>query len=354
VGKMTEKDITIKGYELCTPKFGGTIQYEHVYDYEIIDILFKTILKLEKANRKYKNDTVSINLGDFKQSNDANMVEGHFITARHGKKQIQIDIDTQDEIGTIEKHHGVENKVYFMIDRRTGLLLVQEDFNKVFTRKLLHTFLHSHKDLIYPYIDEYNKINKKSGLIIHKRSCYRLINLKPINFLEKLKEFRKIKTATLTLDSTTEKGKVDISQMLDNELDTNGIDEYDLEIKIKNKSGRNMVSVFEKYFQSIIEQQKYDSYSIEGELENGKQKKITPDTITRDFYSKVNHNTNGEPSMDDTFNQMSRIISNNNPLRGKTSTPNSTMVGENIDVEMAIDKKILQREEDTTGQQQTS
>ncbi|MFI8493316.1 hypothetical protein ACIGC1_10455 [Peribacillus butanolivorans] len=351
---MTKKTLTIKGYEFCTPKFAGDKQFEHVYDYELMDLLFASILKLDKSTRKYKNDTVSINLGDFKQSSDANIVEGHFITARHGRRQTQIDIDTQDEIGTIEKHHGVENRVYFMLDRRTGLLLVQEDFNKVFTRKLLHTFLHSHKELIYPYIDEYNKINKEKPLVIHKRSCYRLVNLKPINFIEKLKEFKKIKTATLTLDSTTEKKAIDVSKMLDAELDNNGIDEYDLEIKIKNKSGMAMVKVFEKYFESIIEQQKYDSYAIEGELENGKQKKITPDTITRDFYDSVNHNSNGEPSMEDIFKAMTKVISRNNPLSGKLATPNSTMVGENSDVERAIQEKILQRQQDSTSQQETS
>jgi hypothetical protein len=351
---MVVKNVTIKGYELSTPKFGGNIQYEKVYDYELIDLMFKTILRLDKKVRKHKDDTVSINLGDFKQSSDANLVEGHFITARHGKKQTQIDIETQEEVGTIEKHHGVENKVFFMIDRRTGLLLVQEDFNKVFTRKLLHTFLHSHKDLIYPYIEEYNELNKENGLVIHKRSCYRLVNLKPINFLEKLKEFKKIKSATLTLDSTTEKKAVDVSQMLDKELGNNGIEEYDLEIKIKNKSGRTMVNIFEEYFQKIIELEKYDSYSIEGELENGKQKKITPETITRDYFIKVNHNSNGEASIEDLAREMSKIISHNNPITEKTSTPNSLMVGDNKNVEMAIQKKLLQRHEDSAGQQETS
>ncbi|PEJ35947.1 hypothetical protein CN689_05675 [Peribacillus butanolivorans] len=348
------KNITLKGYEFCTPKFGGDVQYEKVYDYELMDILFKSILKLDKSKRKYKNDIVSINLGDFKQSNDANIVEGHFITARHGKKQTQIDIDSWDEIGTIEKNHGVESRVYFMIDRRTGLLLVQEDFNRVFTRKLLHTFLYSHKELIYPYIDEYNKINKKNKLTIHKRSCYRLINLKAINFLETLKEFKKIKTATLTLDNTTEKNSVDVSMILDRELKKNGIDDYDLEIKIKNKSGLNMVKVFELYFESIIEQQKYDSYAIEGELNTGKQKKITPDSITRDFYIKIEHNSNGEPSMGEIFEEMTRIISKDNPIEGKKTTPNSTMVGENKDVEMAIQERIIQRNKDSFGQQKTS
>lgn len=351
---MAVKNITIKGYEFCTPKFAGDRQFEKVYDHELIDTLMKAILRLSKGARKYKNDTVSLNLGDYRQSSDANIMEGYFITARHGKRQTQIDIESQEEVGIIERHHGVENQVYFMVDSRTGLLLVQDDFNKVFTRKLLHTFLHSHKDLIYPYIDEYNRINRAKPLVIHKRSCYRLVNLKPINFMEKLREFRTIKTAILTLDNTTEKQEVDVSRMLDNELEQNGIDDYDLEIKIKNKSGLGMVTIFENYFESIIEQQKYDSYAIEGILEGGKQKKITPDTITRDFYVGVEHNSNGEPSMQEIYNEMARIILRDNPLQGKGSTPNSTMVGDNDDVQMAIQRNILEREQDSTGQQETS
>ncbi|PED17647.1 hypothetical protein [Bacillus toyonensis] len=342
----------IKAYEFSTPKFGGNVQYEHVYDYELIDTLFTAILKLDKSQRKYKDETVSINLGDFKQSNDPNMVEGHFITAKHGIKRTHIDIETQEEIGTIEKTHGVENKVYFMIDRRTGLLLVQDDFNKVFSRKLLSTFLYSHKKIIYPYIDKYNEINKDNGLTIHKRSCYRLTTLPPVNFFDKLKEFTKVKTATLTLDSTTQTR--DVSKVLDSELEGNGIKEYDLEIKIKNKTGRSLVKVFEKYFAAIIEQQKYDSYAIEGVLKNGKSKKITPDTITRDFDTDVRFNSHGEPSIEDIFNGMTTIINKKNPISQKTATLNSTMVGENKDVEVAIEKEILQRNQDQAGQIKTS
>lgn len=348
---MTTKNVTIKAYEFCTPKFGGDIQYEQVYDHELIDKLFESILKLEKPKRKYKNETVSINLGDFKQSYDANIVEGHFITARHGKRQTHIDIDTQEEIGKIEKHHGVENEVYFMIDRRTGLLLVQEDYNKVFTRKLLHTFLHSHKEIIYPYIEKYNDINKEAISKIHKRSCYRLMTLPPIDFLEKLKGFKKIKSATLTLDDATEKRNVDVSSILDKELEQNDIEDYDLEIKIKNKTGGSMVKVFEKYFSAIIEQQKYDSYSIEGELKNGKTKKISPETVTRDFYISVVFNSNGEPSIQDVFRGMEKIILRENLLPSKTSTPNSIMVGENSEVEEKIKKIIASKNENKASEE---
>ncbi|MTW85638.1 hypothetical protein F3157_08175 [Virgibacillus dakarensis] len=349
---VTVNTTTIKAYEFTTPKFAGDIQYEHTYDNEILDLLFSSILQLNKANRKYKNDTVSLNLGDFKQSS-ANIMEGYFITARHGVRRSQIDIDTQEEVGTIESYHGVEYKVYFMIDRITGLLLVQDDFNKVFSRKLLLSFLHTHKDIIYPYIEKFNELNSGNPFVIHKRSCYRLQTLPPINFMDKLREFTTVKSAVLTLDHSTEKSQVDVSQKLDEELEDNEIEDYDLEIKIKNKTGRSMVRTFERYFESIIEQQKYDSYAIEGVLANGKTKRITPDTITRDFFAQVRYNANGEASMDDIFGRMTDIINNENPLRDKGGTPNIIPVGENSDVESAIQRKITSRNQNTEDQQQT-
>lgn len=351
---VVKKTITIKGYELCTPKFAGDKQYEEVYDSELIDTLLMAILGLNKSQRKYKNDTDSINLGAYGQSEDANIMEGYFLTAKHGMKRTQIDIDSQVEVGTIPRNHGIENKVYFMIDKRTGLLLVQQDFNRVFTRKLLHTFFHYHKGLVYPYIEKYNKVNASNKLEIHKRSCYRLKTLQPIDFFQKLNEFRHIKSAILTLDNTTDKDDVDVSKILDKELDDNGIGEYDLEIKIKNKSPMGMVKVFEKYFETVMEQQKYDSYAIEGILHNGKSKKISPDTLTRDFFADVDFNVNGEPSMSQVYSGMSNIILYDNPLKRKGPTPNSVAVGEDKDVEKAIMELIDKRNQNTTSKEQQS
>lgn len=335
------KMVLIKAYEFSTPKFSSDLWYEEVFDYELIDVLFTSILKLDKSVRKYKDETVSLNLGDYKQSDDASRAEGHFLTARHGVRRTQIDIETQDEISTIERHHGVESKVYFMIDRKSGLILVQEDFNKVFTRKLLHTFLYSHRKLIYPYVEKFNRLNSDTGLRIHKRSLYRLTTLPPIQFMEKLKEFKRVKAATLTLDSSTEKRKVDVSEMLDEELDDNDIHDYDLEIKIKNKSGFAMINTFEKYFEKIIELQKYDSYAIEGELESGRTQKITPDSITRDFEAHVRHNASGEPSLSDLTREMANVIVMKNPIsKDKGATPNIKPLGDDNEVRLAIQKEV--------------
>lgn len=347
------KTMTIKAYEFTTPKFAGDRQYDQTYDCDILEVLFKSIMRLEKSNRKYMSDTVSLNLGDFKQSEDSSIMEGYFITARHGVKRTQIDINTQEEVGIIDTHHGVEANVYFMIDRKTGLLLVQDDFNKVFSRTLLLSFLFMHKSIIYPYIELFNKLNHEKPFVIHKRSCYRLQTLPPIDFMEKLNEFSQIKSAILTLDNPPEKRNNDISNKLDEELEENNIEEYDLEIKIKNKSKKSTVKTFEKYFNSIIEQQKYDSYAIEGKLKNGKSKKITPDTITRDFYAQVEVNHNGVPSMSDIYKRMIEIINVENPLQNKGGTPEIIPVGEDENVESEIQKNIEERNKNHTIEEKT-
>src|SRR5699024_3788367 len=102
------RNITIKAYEFTTPKFARDIQYENTYDFEILVLLFNSIKQINKRKRKYKNETVSLKLGDFKISDDSGIVEGYFITARHGVKRSQINVDTQEEVGVIETHHGVE------------------------------------------------------------------------------------------------------------------------------------------------------------------------------------------------------------------------------------------------------
>lgn len=350
---MAKRTTTIKAYNFTTPKFAGKKQFESTFDYEVLETLFKSIMKLNKSARKYKDETVSLNLGSYTESDDANFIEGYFITARHGVRRSQIDVNTQAEVGVLERIHGVEANVHFMLDKQTGLILVNEDFNKVFNRKLLHTFLQSHRKIIYPYIDEFNKLNKDHPFVIHKRSSYRLQTLPPINFMDKLKEFAEIKSAILTLDHTTEKRDIDVSEILDKELEENDIEEYDMEIKIKNKTGRSMVKTFEKYFEAIIEQQKYDSYAIEGKLKNGKTKKISPDTITRDFFAKVEYNINGEPSSDDIYSRMTEIMKTENPLDGKGGTPNIIPVGEDANVKKQIQKVISERNDNQGSQEKT-
>ena len=178
-----KKKIRIKAYELVTPKIGKDMYYRNIFDYEMIDILFQSILGINKMDRKYIDSNNSFNLGGYGQSYDADITEGYFLTARYGLEQDQIDIQTQQNVGKIPETSGLEAEVHFMIDRKTGLLLVQEDHNKVFNKKLLGQFMKFHKSIIYPYIEKFNEINRQNNLMIHKNSMFQVVSLPPIDFL---------------------------------------------------------------------------------------------------------------------------------------------------------------------------
>ncbi|MER2132602.1 MAG: hypothetical protein ABS896_09330 [Carnobacterium inhibens] len=326
-----KQKLKVKAFELINPYLIGSNIVEGRYNHELMDRLFRSIMLLKLNKRKYKNKEVTLNLVDYKQSSNINIMQGYFSTARHGIRRSNIDIETQEEISYIEPHQGVKNEVFFTLDKQRGLLLVEDDkANKVFNRSLLKSFLFSHRELIFPYIDAFNILNDEA--VISKRSFYRLTSLPPVDFFEKLKEFQSIKSGIFYIDSSEREESVDVVQKLEDELDDNSIDEYDLEIKIKNKSSSGMVKTFEKYFKKMIELQKYDSYAIEGVTESGSIKKITPDSITREFEIMVAYNANGLPKLDHMFNGMENIIVRNNPIETKDLLSGITHVEDDADV----------------------
>lgn len=202
----------------------------------------------------------------------------------------------------------------------------------------MKSFLYKHRQLIYPYIDEFNKVNKSKGVKIYKRSFYAISALPPIDFFEKLKEFHSIKSGILYINSSEKTKSVDVVDVLEEELIDNNISEFDLEIKIKNKSPLGMMKAFKAYFEKINELQKYDSYAIEGVTKSGTVKKITPDSITREFEAEIEVNNQGLYNIVQIFNEMEEVITSNNPLEssGNRRLNNSLLLKDVKNVEKAI------------------
>lgn len=354
VAEKKTKTVSVRAYEFFTPKFAGNRQLDKVYDHEVIDVLFKSIIKLNKSERMYKNSSFTINLGKYSPSMNSDIFEGHFLTTSHGVERKQIDIDTQEDVGVIPPEHGIENEVYFAIDKKSGLLLVAEDINRAFGIQLLKSLLYRHKELIYPYIEEYNSLNKKEKdkfFAIHKNVSYKLTTLPPIDFFKKLEDFSKIKKATLFLDKDTDKTKIDVSEALDRELLANEIENYGLEIKIINESPKGMIKVFGDYFKRAIELEKYDAFSIEGTLPNGKTRTITPETLTKEFFiPNVEIKPNGRFSDTDIFGGLRDIIQRDSPIVGKASTSEAKSVGDCYHVEKSIQALIDERNKTSNNQ----
>ena len=163
----------------------------------------------------------------------------------------------------------------------------------------------------------------------------------------------RITHATVKLNENTDKASKDVSRILDDELNNSGIEEYALELKIQNKSGRAMVSTFKRYFERIRELQLYDSFSVKGRLrKNGREVTINQNSITRDFEVEVSCNSKGIISIQDVYDEMTNIIKNENPVSSLKSNINWAMVGDNEDVKEAIQSKIVERNKGENSSEQ--
>lgn len=343
--KIKKEKIKFKAFELKTPITVGNTQYNNTYNYQVIDILFQNILKVPKDQRKYKNNEVTFNLLKYKQSDNTHIMQGIFSTARHGEVKETINTETQEVI--IEKEilpiEGVKNEIIFTIDKRSGLLLIQEDkLNHVISRSILKLFINKHRSLIYPYIEQFNNEHLVKKATLSKRPFYTLTTLPPIDFFEKLKEFKSIKSGILYINKSEKTEPTDVIKGLEEELNDYEITDYDVEIKIKNKSPLGIKKAFEQYFKQVKELQKYDSYAIEGVTKVGSVKKITPDTFTREFEVLIEKNSSGLLNQIQIVEEMQKIINSKaNPLYNdeKENTFSSTyLLKEVSDIQNEIDK----------------
>ena len=121
VKRKNKKLLKIKAYEFTNPLLSGTNLIEGRYNHDMMDRFFKSIMLLDIDKRKYKNDEVTLNLTQYNQSYNINIMEGSFFTARYGIRRSNIDIESQQEINYIEPHQGVKNEFYFTLDKKNRL-----------------------------------------------------------------------------------------------------------------------------------------------------------------------------------------------------------------------------------------
>lgn len=317
---MVTKPLTILGYELTTPKFTGDSYDINRFDFELVNYFFNKIISdVTLKERAFKKNNKMINLVSFKQSEDANLYEGSFITARYGKEQDIIDIFEQVETGKKPKNHGVKNEVNFLMDRKTGLLLVEKDSERVASRDFIYRFIRHHKDLIEDYLIEFNK--QFDPIKIHSRSFLKVISLPSRTFFEEIKEFATVKDAYYYLDiDKIENKSNEASNVLylydkAKENGMHGINrvKVSFESTVKKSSVRGMSNYFKKLFES----QYFDGIGVKGQLHSGRQRTIEMENIQRAFDIEVEYNENGLPSLSDMMTGMTEIVLKDNPVSFK-------------------------------------
>ncbi|MFC5587533.1 hypothetical protein ACFPRA_01250 [Sporosarcina soli] len=319
---MEIKPLTIYGYELITPKFENKSYDANRFDFELLANFFSSIInEIPLKERAFRDKNRMINLVSFNQSNDANLWEGVFTSARYGKEQVMIDVPQQIEKGIKPKDQGAKNEVHFLVDRRTGLLLLEKDSERVAGREIIKKFIRYHRSLIEPYLVAFNK--QFDPVKIHRNSFLKIASLPNRTFFEEIKEFASIKEAYYYLDiSERPSTSNEVSNLLylENKAVEGGLKGVTrVKISFENEVKRGSVSGVEAYFKKLFEQQYFDGFGVSGKLDSGRQRNIELENIQRAFDISVEYNENGLPSLKDLLNEMSRIALLDNPLDYKKS-----------------------------------
>lgn len=317
---MEKKPVTVLGYELVTPKFNDGSYDLNRFDFELLNIFFKKVIEdIPLKKRALIKDNKMLNLISFKQSKDANLFEGVFITARFGKEQEIIDIFDQVEQGVKPKNHGVKSEVNFIVDRRTGLFLLEKDSENVAKGPFIQKFLKHHKELILEYLKKFNE--KFDPIKMHRRNFLKIVSLPTKTFFEEIREFSSIKDAYYYLDVEEIKSNSnEASNMLYlyNKAEEEGMSGISrVKVSFENKIRMGTISGVERYFKKLFESQLFDGIGIEGKLHSGRTRTIELENIQRSFDVRVEHHENGWPSLEDLLIKMEEIALRDNPLEHK-------------------------------------
>ncbi|ALC92050.1 hypothetical protein AM500_21320 [Bacillus sp. FJAT-18017] len=317
---METKPVAIFGYELTTPKFTGKSYDLDRFDFECLEFFFKRIIQdIPLKERAFKEDNKMINLISFKQSEDANIYEGVFITARYGKEQEIIDIFEQVEAGIKPKNHGVKNEINFVVDKRTGLLLLEKDSENVARKTFIKKFFRYHRGLIDDYLVAFNK--KYDPVKMHRTNFLKISSLPSKTFFEELKQFSVINDAYYYLDTDQLESKSNEAAnvlYLYNNAKQNGMKGISrVKVSFENTIPKDSVIGVEQYFKKLFEEQHFDGIGIQGKTHSGRSRTIELENIQRVFDIKVNHNENGMPSLKDLTEGMAEIILKDNPVAYK-------------------------------------
>ncbi|MBF2345412.1 hypothetical protein IA806_02390 [Listeria seeligeri] len=301
---VTHKKLKVElvGFRLSTPKHYKIDGVENIdierYDHEIFSKYLSILLEQENVEIKKKIDNCSITLLDYSENEISSYAFGKLLVFKSGKRQRIVNEDDLTEGEFKNRDQGLKNEIHFVINKTTGVILVERDYEKIFKASLLNSFFYHNKNFIYDYVDEFNKLNynkeTKTSIEIHKNKLIYINPLPSQDLFDELEEFARIKRFKVT--KKVEKKK------------NHGIDGCAKELEdILNKAsntslGQNVVSIeyymdergkglemdsLKKMIQNIYQSHYYEDFIITGTNIDNDLKTLTKDNITKRFEFKI-------------------------------------------------------------------
>lgn len=248
-------------------------------------------------------------LEQFNDDYDNNFFCGWFISARYGETPDWIDARTMERRANNKRiTEGEENRTYFILDKRTGLFLLQSDNKRIATGATIDNYLRSKIEGFQYYINSYNRLNSRRMMITNE-TFIQLDYSIDTTFMDEVRRLARIKKTTIQCTVTNARQN-NVVTAINNQL--NGVDRYDeVEFSIVNKERRMGVRGIEQFLEGLQEHELYRNVIVQGTTTMGRPKTISWENHTKKFEVKASINTNGLVSQDDMITQLITLAKQN-------------------------------------------
>lgn len=293
---MTIKLYKLSGYRLITPKYQKMkVASDNTFDIEILEYWIHAIKKLKVKAKMYSFSTANTNgkktmYLDKVISDTDEYIFGFFKTGIYGTIQEFYNRFNNSKTYEKSKNETSDAVVYFYLYKKTGVFLVGYDPNHAINISSLKRYFTRFEFLLEPFRDKFNELNDK-GQQIYRNRMIRVLSLPPIEFFEEIKNMEKIKEASFVVNRDGVSDTFDIIKEL-KELDENkGLKSKDVEIEIslKNISGKKLVKDIERLFTILNKDETFDDLKVKGKYNTGKMKTIRNNMPIRTFEINVDY-----------------------------------------------------------------
>ncbi|GGA98644.1 hypothetical protein ERX37_04815 [Macrococcus hajekii] len=322
-------------YKLTTPilRRNAEQQDELIPDYfnfNTINFCIKRMFRKERVQRiKTFLNSKTIVLENYNDIYNENFAAGEFITVAHGYEATSIEIENLTETNNFTANEGIVNKVKFYIDKRNGLMYVEDDRNAVITMARIRSYFTVMGERKF-YYREFNRLNTNYYIDSH-RSLYDISLLVPLPFLQQLNSMKKLKSIEVTpnLETNNQNNNGLIKDLRDQALESE-VGRFKAKIQLSDFDHEKLSEEMLGFIEYLAVNDRYSDVKVYGTLSDNVLRVFSPDTMTRDIITECEKDIYGWPDIDELFNQLLELIDEDAQLN-RVQLVNNEIV--NVDIE---------------------
>lgn len=270
MASLKKHTLTCYAFQLNTPIYSraSNTLIPDVFNHEFFSKFLNIIIQSNRA--KHLDGAKYFHLISYSHELDEEIFNGKIHTTRYGTMSDIIDVQTDNVVNQLEPGHGVKNEINFVINPNNGLLLVQNDPFRIFSRSFLFEYLKYRELLASDIIKEYNDAH--SDTEIYEQFTFQLSTIHDEGFYDRLAAMDNIKSFNIEVSVD----KINVNNALqrfskEDAPDSEFIEGItDVSYSFKNKLRNQGITKVKRFIENAIDMEKIDGLKAIGKA-NGKE-----------------------------------------------------------------------------------